>query len=215
MKTLDAIKKLNDISAYQKGLFTTGQAEKAGVARHALSRLEKNGNIERLAKGVYRMGGAPSSREEDVLATWLSLDPVNASESETDGKDSVVAMGATAAWLQELGEIGPTPYEFCCARRKQTQRQGIILRKKALPEEDVTAACGIPVTTPARTILDLIDNSEDLSLVGSVLRDALGRGLIRDVKKLATQIDQRGRKIGASNQQSLFEMMAGGREYGL
>lgn len=215
MKTLDAIKQLNDISAYQKGLFTTGQAEKAGVARHTLSRLEKNENIERLAKGVYRMGGAPSSREEDVLATWLSLASANALDSGTDGEDSIVAMGATAAWLQELGEIGPTPYEFCSALRKQTQRQGLVLRKKALPAEDVTVVNGIPATTPARTILDLIDNKEDLSLVGSVLRDALGRGLICDVKKLAVQIDQRGRKIGGPNQQSLFEMMTGGREYGL
>ena len=43
------------------------QAKVLGVERYALSRLEGLGNIERLAKGVYRMGGSPSTREEDVL----------------------------------------------------------------------------------------------------------------------------------------------------
>lgn len=50
------------------GLFTSVQAKVLGVERYALSRLEGLGNIERLAKGVYRMGGSPSTREEDVLA---------------------------------------------------------------------------------------------------------------------------------------------------
>lgn len=44
------------------------QAKVLGVERYALSRREGLGNIERLAKGVYRMDGSPSTREEDVLA---------------------------------------------------------------------------------------------------------------------------------------------------
>ncbi|MEI3230712.1 MAG: type IV toxin-antitoxin system AbiEi family antitoxin domain-containing protein [Gordonibacter pamelaeae] len=72
---MEAIKKLNGISAYQKGLFTSRQAKRLGVERYVLSRLEKGGSVERVARGVYRMGGAPSLREEEVLAAWLSLDP--------------------------------------------------------------------------------------------------------------------------------------------
>ena len=55
----------NDIASSQRGLFTSVQAKVLGVERYALSRLEGLGNIERL---VYRMGGSPSTREEDVLA---------------------------------------------------------------------------------------------------------------------------------------------------
>lgn len=39
------------------------QAKVLGVERYALSRREGLGNIERLAKGVYRMGGSPSTRD--------------------------------------------------------------------------------------------------------------------------------------------------------
>lgn len=60
---------------FPKGLFTSAQAKALGVERYTLSRLEGLGNIERLAKGVYRMGGSPSTREEGVLAAWLSIDP--------------------------------------------------------------------------------------------------------------------------------------------
>ena len=75
MNSLEAIKKLNDVSAYQRGMFTSAQARRLGVERYTLARLEKGGSVERVARGVYRMGGAPSVREEDVYAAWLSLVP--------------------------------------------------------------------------------------------------------------------------------------------
>lgn len=68
MKLIEAIRATNDIASSQRGLFTSVQAKVLGVERYALSRREGLGNIERLAKGVYRMGGSPSTREEDVLA---------------------------------------------------------------------------------------------------------------------------------------------------
>lgn len=121
---------------------TTAQAHGLGVERYALSRLEKLGNIERLAKGVYRMGGAPSIREEDVLAAWLSIDPARhpgAFAPET----SPVAMGATAAWLHGIGEIGPAPYEFCASERKQTKRPGLTLRKRRINPNEIVIVAGI------------------------------------------------------------------------
>ena len=90
----------------------------------ATMRLESLGNVERLMKGVCRMGGSPSLREEDVLAAWLSIDPGRCpGDLSTEG--TLVAMGATAAWLYGLGEIGPAPYEFCTAERKHDNQPTI------------------------------------------------------------------------------------------
>lgn len=196
MATIDYLRALNDISASQRGLLTTAQAEVAGVPRGVLSRLERAGNLERLAKGVYRMGGAPSTREEDVLAAWLSLDPNRVPGSRPNGEGRVVASGATAAWLQGLGEIGPWPYEFCCAERRQTQRPGLVLHKRAYDDVDVTIAAGIPVTVPARTVLDLAAGDEDLSLVGNVLRDALPGLSPKDRGRLVEGLAEIGRRRG-------------------
>ena len=207
MKTVEAIRILNDISFSQKGLFTAAQAKAVGVERYTVSRLEKLGNVERLAKGVYRMGGAPSQREEDVFAAWLSLVPSRQPGAPFSDADPV-AMGVTAAWLYRIGEIGPVPYEFCTSVRRQTQRHGLILRKRDLRQ---TLVAGIPATTPARTVIDLIDYGEDLSLVSNVLCDALELGLISDENHLREEIDRRGMKMGIAKDPSLYEMMRGGR----
>ena len=164
-----------------------------GVERYALSRLERLGNIERLAKSVYRMGGSPSTREEDVLAAWLSIDP-GRRPGDIAGEGAPVAMGATAAWLYGIGEVGPSPYEFCTPERKQTKRQNLIIRKRRLDPEDVAIVSGIPATRPWLTVVDLIDFGEDLSLVASVLADALEGGLVEGEDALREKSTREGQK---------------------
>ncbi len=208
MKTIEAIRIINDISASQRGLFTAAQAQAFGVERYVLSRLESIGNVERLAKGVYRMGGAPNVREEDVLAVWLSIDP-GRQPGDVSSEGTPVAMGATAAWLYGLGEIGPSPYEFCMSRRKQTKRANLILRKRDLDPEDVSILAGVPATKPPRIVMDLIGCGEDLSLVANVLVDALERGLINDEGALRKSIDARSAKSGMLKDASLYDALAG------
>lgn len=211
MRSVDSIKALNDISAYQRGMFTAAQAKRLGVERYTLVRLEKNGFIERVLRGIYRMGGAPSIREEDVYAAWLSLIPDREPGVPNTVDRTPIATGATAAWLQGIGEIGPTPLEFCCETRKQTQRGNLIIRKRKLGGEDVVFVGGIPVTSPSRTVLDLIDGGEDLSLVSNVLKDALDRSLILDEEKLASEINRKGPKVGIPKGASLYEFLTKGR----
>lgn len=210
MKMIEAIRAINDIAASQRGLFTTAQAQASGVERYVLSRLESLGNIERLAKGVYRMDGSPSTREEDVLTAWLSIDP-RRRPGDIAGENAPVAMGATAAWLYGLGEIGPSPYEFCMPERKQTKRPNFVLRKRSLDPEDVSIVAGIPTAKPARTVGDLIDCSEDLSLVANVLSDALGRGLVDNEEALRESVDRRGPKCRMPKGASLYDALAGRR----
>ena len=211
MNSLEAIKALNDVSAYQRGMFTSAQARRLGVERYTLSRLENGGSIERVARGVYRMGGAPSVREESVYAAWLSLVPDRQPGVPMPAERVPVAMGATAAWLQGLGEIGPEPLEFCCGERRQTQREGLTVHKRALEARDIVHAYGVPATSPTLTVTDLIDGGEDLSLVAGVLGDALERGLISDVGGLASEVDRRGRRVGLPKGASLYSLLVGGR----
>lgn len=211
MKLIEAIRAVNDIASSQRGLFTSAQAKALGVERYALSRLERLGNIERLAKGVYRMGGSPSTREEDVLAAWLSIDP-GRRPSDIAGEGVPVAMGATAAWLYGVGEVGPSPYEFCTPERKQTKRPNLIIRKRRLDPEDVAIVSGIPATKPWLTVIDLIDFGEDLSLVASVLADALEGGLVEGEDALREKVDARGAKVGMPAGDSLYDSLARRRE---
>lgn len=156
------------------------------------------------------MGGAPSIREEGVYAAWLSLVPNREPGTPDDAGRTPVAMGAAAAWLQGIGEIDPEPLEFCCVARRQTQRGSLTVRKRRLEDGDVALVGGIPTTSLSRTVLDLIDEGEDLSLVSSVLREALDRSLIPNEGRLASEVERRRPKIGLPRGASLYGLLARG-----
>lgn len=211
MKSLDALNILNDLSASQQGVFTAAQARGLGIERLALSRLEAHGQIERIAHGVYRSCAAPSFREEGVWAAWLALYPETpAWERRRDGSQGTASHN-TAAWLLQLGKLNPVPTTFTLPTRKQTRRDGIRLVKAPIRPEEVTTVKGIPTTVPTRTILDLLRDGEDLSLVANVFNDA--RKTYHEVEGLAfaDQVDELGGRYGLKKDCSLYERLGGSR----
>lgn len=211
MKALDALNILNDLSASQHGLFTSAQARTAGVDRLALSRLESNGQIERVMHGVYRACAAPPFREEDVWAAWLALNPsVPAWERVRDGSEGSASHG-TAAWLFGIGELNPAPITFTTPTRKQTRRDGLRLVKGTVGKDDVVTIAGVPVTKPARIVLDLLDGGEDLSLVANVLRDAAAIDDEVLGSEFMAKVDARGARYCMRRKESLYERLMGTR----
>lgn len=210
MKALDAIGKVNGLAASQRGMFTSAQARALGVDRVALARLAKRGQVERVLHGVYRSGGAPSLREGDVLAAWMSLEPETPSYERDRGPGGFTASLNTAAWLHGLGELNPTPIVFSHPGRRQTRREGLSFIDRELDGGDVTVVSGIPATTPARTVLDLIDYGEDLSLVANALADAVSRGMVDDEARLAAEIDARAVQCGFGKGSPLYRYLRRG-----
>lgn len=197
MKALDALNILSDPMASQHGMVTTAQAEAIGVDRYTLSRLERNEHIERVISGVYRSRSAPSFREELVYAAWLAMDRKRPAWERPRNAGDVVASHATAAWLLELGELNPEPFTFTCTTRRQTTRTGIRLVKSTLTDDEIVLVSGIPTTSPARTVHDLLRDGEDLSLVSNVLADALANN---PQSALNTLRERASKLIGRYNQ---------------
>jgi predicted transcriptional regulator of viral defense system len=188
-------------------MFTSAQAQALGVDRMALSRLSAYGQIDCVARGVYRAATAPRTREEDVYAAWLALDPTLPAYERSICDDACVASLNTAAWLLDLGELKPEPLVFSCKKRRQSRSGRIKFLKRELAVFDVTVAAGIPVTSPRRTILDLLDYGEDLSLVSAVLEDAETRGLCGDI---TDEVNDRARTCGFPGGFDLYGYMKGG-----
>ncbi|AZN30260.1 hypothetical protein EJO69_08035 [Flaviflexus salsibiostraticola] len=171
MKSMEALRVLEDIAAAQWGMVTTAQAGALGVPRLTLSRLVDSGHLERLANGVYRSSGAPSDRFEDLRAAWLSTDPGLRAEERLDSlSDGVVVAGTSAAWLHGVGDLWADRHEFVSSRRRQTQRAEIRYRRRQLDSGDITLVEGLPVMTLERMLADLLDDVREMSLVA----DALG-----------------------------------------
>jgi predicted transcriptional regulator of viral defense system len=191
---------LADLAAGQWGLVTTPQAVAIGLSRVQLSRLCAAGGLVRLSHGVYALRGSTGTEDLDLLAAWLALDPRRpAADRLDDGPRGAVVSHASAAVRHGLGDLDADRHEFTTPTRRQTRRADVRLHRGVLAEEDVTLHRGLPITTPLRTVVDLLADGHDGGHVAGVLADALRRRLV-DRAALAERIGPYARRFGLPRQ---------------
>ncbi len=172
MESREALRVLAEVTESQWGMTTSAQALARGVSHMNLTRLTHSGDLVRLAHGVYRDAGAPSTEHEELRAAWLAAEPTKlAYERLADHPPGAVVSGISACKLHGIGDLRAMRSEFTTPTRRQTQRPDVRYRTRVLPERDVTLRDGLPVTTVERTIADLVEDRHDLSIVAGVLRD--------------------------------------------
>ena len=196
-----------DLAASQRGFFTAAQARNAGVDKLALSRLCVAGQVKRIGHGIYQAAGAPGFREEALYAAWLGLIPEVPSYQRPKDETDFVVSHATAAWLHGLGELNPEPLTFTYPSRRQTRSSQMRFVRSALEPQDVTVVSGMPTTTIAHTVLDLLSGGEDLSLVASVLGDALRVDPDFANESFTARVDAFATRYGFGKGFSLYEYL--------
>lgn len=174
MKLHWALRELSEITASQWGMVTSAQAQMHDVTPMNLSRLAAAGDLIRLTRGVYRLAGAPGDEFEWLRAAWLALDPTRlAYERMQDDLLAAVVSGESATKLLQLGAFRAMQAEFTVPRRRQTQRVDVRIRVRTLEPQDVTIRNGLPVTTPERTLADLVAELQDLTTIADALADTI------------------------------------------
>lgn len=127
----------------QHGVLATRQIAAAGVSRAQLSRLVTRGWLRPVHRGVYFVGPIHGPRAR-LMAATLAVG------------DGAVLSHRSAA---ELWGLGPTVRGAVAVTRvgpRARSRHGLRVHGgKRLDPADVTRHDGIPVTGPARTLLDL------------------------------------------------------------
>lgn len=203
MKARTALKDLAEVAESQWGMVTSAQATARGVSHLTLSRLAEAGDLVRLAQGVYKDAGAPSDEREALRAAWLSVEPGRfAWDRVKDRPGLATVSGESAARLHGFGNLRAMRSEFTTPVRKQTQREDVRYRTRVLDGDDVTVREGLPVTTPERTIADLVEARVQLDHVGDVLRDAARTSRIdtnRLVALLAPLAERNGHRKGGGD----------------
>jgi hypothetical protein len=203
--------RLNSIAERRWGLLTTEQATAAGISRNQLSRMAANGAIERVAQGVYRMGGAPRQDLEPIYATWLALGGATTPRT-ADGVAPIVAAGVTAAVIHQAGDFFLEDLDFIVPARKGTRLPGVRLRIRHLTRTEVIPVNALPTLTIERTIADLVEQRLDLTLVANVVRDALRSGKLVSPDRLITYLDpiaRRSRALPGDDGRSLADHLFG------
>jgi very-short-patch-repair endonuclease len=182
-------KRIAEIAARQHGAVTRPQLKELGLTDRAVSRRAAAGRLDRVHRGVYRVGPlvAPYLRE---MAAVLACGP------------GARASHRSAAWLLELGPqpLSTLPVEVQVPASRVVRRPSIrVYRTRHLDPgggvgdaaAQATTAHGIPVTSPGRTLVDLAAVLPTRDLEEAVAR-AERNGLVTPDALVALVDRQRG-----------------------
>ncbi len=164
--------RLAEMAEEQWGLITRRQVLGLGVSRRTLDRLiAREGVLQKVAHGVYRLRGAPPPDHEALRAAWLQLAP------DVPVWERVEAQGVvshrSAADMYGLGHLPEEGHEFTVAARYQPRRPDVRMHRRKLTDTEWNILRGLPVTRPARIVSDLLYDNEDPGAVAHIITDSL------------------------------------------
>lgn len=160
---------LMEIAARQDALVCALQARALGFSPAAIQRRVRAGLWGRVLPAVYKVTGAPATDRQRVRAAALWA-----------GGGAAVSH-ASAGWLWSLdGFSAPRSPEVTVPRRRGPSSDLVVVhRTLALPDADRAEVDGIPVTAPARTVIDVAARLGDEALEAAV-ESGFRLGLYRD-----------------------------------
>ena len=128
----------------QHGLLTTRQARAAGMTRRAIEGRVASGLLVAVHRGVYRHAATAETRATELMAAVLACG------------EGALASHRSAGRVWQLREVPRWRPEVTVPRTGRPTATGIVIhRTGTLEAPDVARRHGIPVTTVARTLLDL------------------------------------------------------------
>jgi very-short-patch-repair endonuclease len=164
VKSVDV--QLNRLAAGQYSLAHRKQALELGMTSRQLHDRLESGLLVPIHQGVYRLAGAAQTSEQALLAACMAAG------------DRATASHRSAAALWALRGVEADTPEITFPGSRRPQLRGVLVhRTDTLDRIDVSRRRRIPVTTPARTLLDLGAVAPAL-VVESALEDALMRRLV-------------------------------------
>jgi very-short-patch-repair endonuclease len=168
------------LAAAQWGVLSLDELRSCGLSRDAVETRVHNGHLHPLYRGVYAVGHANLTREGAFLAAVKACGP-NAVLSHF----SAAALYGLVRWDHRYPEVTTT-----------TRRRHRGIRVHRTTELDARHHQGIPVTTPARTLIDLA-GTLDYRALRRAVREAQ-RKLVTPRQILAT-LDRLGPRPGSAN----------------
>jgi very-short-patch-repair endonuclease len=141
----NALARVSAVAVEQHSCFTRAQANKEGLSDYQLRTLVRNGVLDKLSPRVFRFTNSAHTWHQRVMAACL------------DGGDFCVASHRTAAALHKLDGFEPKGIvEVLVPMKVRHRRKDVIVHHtRDLPPFDRTQVASIPVTTVARTLIDL------------------------------------------------------------
>ena len=178
--------------AAQHGLVSRHQALAAGFSRRMIDSRLAAGRWIRVAPGVYRLAGVPVTWKQKVLVACLDAGP------------EAVASHRTAAVLYGVSGFRPGPIAITVPVRLSGRSEvATVHRARSLPRTDLARVDRIPVTAPARLLVDLAGEVSPDTLEEAV-DDVLCRRLVT-VERVRDRAHELGRRAGTALLRRILE----------
>jgi very-short-patch-repair endonuclease/predicted transcriptional regulator of viral defense system len=163
------------VAAKQHGVVTRAQLVEAGVPAHAIDYRVGRRRLHRLYRGVYRVGTMEANYEKETAAVLAC------------GEAAVLShRSAAGLWKMLPLPSAQVPVEVTILRGCRTPGPSVRVHRFChLDPAETTRFEGIPVTVPARTLLDLAGSVNDRRIeqaLAAALREHLtDRDQIREL----------------------------------
>ncbi len=175
--TTPNFQKLFEIVETQQGYFTTKQALEAGYIEKNHAYHVRTGHWLRVHRGIYKLVHFSQVPEFRPDLMFLYIWSRNREE-----RPQGVFSHETAMALYEVSDLMPAKVHMSVPKkfRRHSEIPGaLILHHNDVPETDTKWMHGFKVSSPLRTIIDLIEqNSVSMEFIEQGLQEALSRGLI-------------------------------------
>jgi predicted transcriptional regulator of viral defense system len=183
MQRSEALGALLEAASEQGGYVTSRQAARLGLARDDIARLTASKDLRRVRRGVFAMRHA-DQRHEDEIATWLHFERDRLPWERAKGGPRAVISHASAAALHGLGTIIPGRPVVTLTQGRPPHIADIEVHRVPLRRDDWNwldlGSVSLPVTTPSRTIVDLLLDGQEPSYIERAVAEARRRGTADD-----------------------------------
>jgi very-short-patch-repair endonuclease len=184
--------RIGELAGRQHGVITRTQLDELGIGKTGICNRARDGRLRRLHRGVYAVAPSLLPLEGHWLAAVLAC-----------GNGAVLSHRAAAA----LWGLRPSKSRLIDVtvptRSGRQRRRGIVVHRSALPSAEVTRRRGIPVTTLARTLLDLAEVVTRRALERAT--DEAERLDLLDLDALDAVIGRNPGRVGAARLRKLRE----------
>ncbi len=161
---------LYELATEQYGYVTTADAHELGIDVRRLNDLERRGQAEHPASGLYRINAIPVTKWDPYMAAALWHHGLGVISHET------------ALDLYDVSIINPAKIHVTIPRKPRLTRTpppGYVVHKDALDPKDVTRMEGVPITTLEKTILQCADAHVRPDILRTAIEDGWAAGYLR------------------------------------
>ncbi len=191
MKRPNAEERLYRVAKQQGGFFTARQARLAGYADNTHPHHVRNGNWIREHRGIYRRSRFPLAIRPDLMLWQLWA-------HNRRGEPQGTFSHNTALSLHALSDVMPAKLDMTVPpgfQRMAAIPRVLRLHGGRLADDDVEMTDGVRVTTPLRTLVDVVvEDRLAADLQVQAFREALQRGLVMAQQLAQVKTSRRARQ---------------------